>query len=115
MNFILNLTKRIKRALQSLIRTNDDPFLLEEVTIMRFSNGLFKRNKECTNCENVKACLRVCKQCKAYICASCFVKFIIEEISFKSLCRNNHSRTISTLVLNNYDECSVSSTLANLP
>ena len=104
MNFILNLTRRIRRALQSLIGTTEDPFLLEEVTITRFSNGLFKRNKECTNCEDIKACIRTCIKCKAYVCSTCFVKFIIEEISFKTLCRQNHARTISALIINSEEE-----------
>lgn len=98
MNFILKLAKRIKNALKRLMNVDSDPFILEETTIRRLDIGLFKKDKECTNCENITSCLRVCKKCKSYICARCFVNFIFEEISFKSLCRNTHS--ISTLVLN---------------
>lgn len=89
-----------------------DPFLIEETTIRRLDLGLFKGDNECTNCETIKPCIRVCKRCKAYICGTCFVRYIIEEISFKSLCRNRHATSISTVILNTDDE-SNSSTLAN--
>ena len=115
MNFILNLSRRLKNVLKRLMNVDSDPFVLEETTIRRLNWGLFKSGKECTNCEKNTSCIRACKKCKVYICASCFVHFVVEDISFKSLCRNNHSRTISTLVLehNNSDE-SNSSMLANL-
>ena len=104
MNFILNLTRRIKNSLKRLMNIESDPFIVEETTIRRLDIGLFKGNKHCTSCDNIKPCLRVCKQCKSYVCAPCFVRYIVEEISFKSLCRNNHSILISPLVLNNEDD-----------
>lgn len=112
MNFILNLTRRIKTSLKRLMNVESDPFLIEETTIRRLDLGLFKGDKECTNCECAKPCLRVCKKCKAYICGNCFVRYIVEEISFKSLCRNRHSMSISTVIINSDNE-SNSSTLGN--
>lgn len=112
MNFILNLVRKIKRSLQSIMNVTEDPFLLEEVTVTRLSPGLFKMNKECSNCDNLKPCIRACKKCKVYICSTCFVRFIIDEISFKSLCRRNHMPLLPSLVLEN-EEQSFDSTLGN--
>lgn len=103
MNFILNLSRRIKAALKRLMNVESDPFIVEETTIRRLDLGLFKGDKICTNCDSTRSCIRVCKRCKSYVCATCFVHFIIEELSFKSMCRNSHVRV--------YDD--VSSTLAN--
>lgn len=110
MNFILNLVRKIKRSLQSLMNVTDDPFLLEEVTITRLSTGLFKLTKECSNCDNLKMCIRACKRCKVYICSTCFVRFVIDEVSFKSLCRRNHLQLISPILIES-EEQSFNSTL----
>ena len=94
MNFILNLPRRIKYILKKLMNIDSDPFLVEETVIRRLGLGLFKGDRECTNCEQVRSTIRLCKKCNANVCATCFVRYIVEEISFKSLCRVNHPRTI---------------------
>ena len=96
MNFILKFVKKIKSALKRVMNVQGDPFILEEVVIRRLESGLFKSNKRCCNCDQIKTSIRICKKCRSYICSSCFINFITEEIPFKSLCRINHERTTIT-------------------